>query len=358
MKARRRIETIKRILRHSGPESNELSSKLFASEEVHKFCGVVPNPTLKNEIIDSENKHMKVLAPLHVRRFNIKTDLAKLLSLVNGAHLPQSKIVSHANIGTDLVHTFVLEEQNEKNICAVATLLIEPKFIHGAACVAHMVDLVVHETYQEYGIVSPLFQRLKSIAREFLCYKMIADIDEKLLPLYNQFGFVAKEVTMAIKPKPQIVLLPPGFRWRLLQPSDYASNFLSVLEQLTTVGPISKSKFMQQLDLMRQSKCQHVVVIERESTDTKQSKIYATATILIEHKVGRLGQSSGHIEDVVVDSSARGLGLGLKVICILIQIATNEKCAEVVLDCSEKNVAFYEKCGFSRAGISVRCDLP
>ena len=51
-----------------------------------------------------------------------------------------------------------------------------------------------------------------------------------------------------------------------------------------------------------------------------------------------------HIEDVVVDKSMRGYGLGKK----LIEVAIKEcqDCYKIILDCSDENVEFYKKCRF------------
>ena len=54
----------------------------------------------------------------------------------------------------------------------------------------------------------------------------------------------------------------------------------------------------------------------------------------------------GHIEDVVVDSNARGLKLGKKIIAFLTEHAHLMECYKVILDCSLENKTFYEKCGF------------
>ena len=42
----------------------------------------------------------------------------------------------------------------------------------------------------------------------------------------------------------------------------------------------------------------------------KDDEIIGTASVLIEHKLLHYGSKVGHIEDVVIDKSARGLGIG------------------------------------------------
>ena len=40
-----------------------------------------------------------------------------------------------------------------------------------------------------------------------------------------------------------------------------------------------------------------------------------------------------------------------------LEFSANLGCYKVILDCSESNVAFYEKNGFKRYGVAMRYDL-
>ena len=61
----------------------------------------------------------------------------------------------------------------------------------------------------------------------------------------------------------------------------------------------------------------------------------------------------GHIEDIVVDTKYRGMGLGKKIITHLTERAKELECYKIILDCAEKNTEFYQKCGFSIKGIQM-----
>jgi hypothetical protein len=63
--------------------------------------------------------------------------------------------------------------------------------------------------------------------------------------------------------------------------------------------------------------------------------------------------SVGHIEDIAVLSSEQGKKLGLWIIQTLDHIAHQVGCYKAILDCSEKNQPFYEKCGYTLAGIQM-----
>lgn len=61
----------------------------------------------------------------------------------------------------------------------------------------------------------------------------------------------------------------------------------------------------------------------------------------------------GHIEDITVAKDQQGKKLGLKIIQALDNIAEKVGCYKAILDCSEKNQGFYEKCGYKLAGLQM-----
>ncbi|BBN15811.1 glucosamine-phosphate N-acetyltransferase [Marchantia polymorpha subsp. ruderalis] len=137
--------------------------------------------------------------------------------------------------------------------------------------------------------------------------------------------------------------LPHPFVVRDLEPSDFRKGHLKLLEQLTKVGDVSEEAFTKRVEEMRKlGDFHHVVVIE----DVEKQAIVATATLLVELKLARNCGKVGHIEDVVVDQTVRGQRLGQRVVCHLAGLAEQLGCYKVILDCTEANAPFYEKCGF------------
>ena len=61
----------------------------------------------------------------------------------------------------------------------------------------------------------------------------------------------------------------------------------------------------------------------------------------------------GHIEDIAVLGSEQGKKLGLRIIQALDHLAQAVGCYKAILDCSEKNQPFYEKCGYTLAGVQM-----
>ena len=82
-------------------------------------------------------------------------------------------------------------------------------------------------------------------------------------------------------------------------------------------------------------------------------KLLQLGAFFIEKKFLRNCGKVGHIEDVVVDSNARGLKLGKKIIAFLTEHARLMGCFKVILDCRLENGAFYEKCGFKQKEIQM-----
>lgn len=63
--------------------------------------------------------------------------------------------------------------------------------------------------------------------------------------------------------------------------------------------------------------------------------------------------SVAHIEDIAVAKDQQGKKLGLKMIHALDDIAEKVGCYKAILDCSDKNQGFYEKCGYRLAGVQM-----
>lgn len=131
-----------------------------------------------------------------------------------------------------------------------------------------------------------------------------------------------------------------------LSEKDYHRGYPQLLEQLTVVGNISYEDYCTRLKKMEKANINiFVMAIE--------DKIVACGSVLIEKKMIHNLGLVGHIEDVVVDSACRGLGLGKKIIKHLTEYAKKRGCYKVILDCERKNVGFYVKCGYHEKGVEM-----
>ncbi|KAL0483030.1 glucosamine-phosphate N-acetyltransferase [Acrasis kona] len=142
---------------------------------------------------------------------------------------------------------------------------------------------------------------------------------------------------------------------RMLENEDYDKGFLLILSQLATVGDVSKDMFKKRMEHMKNTQNTYFTVVVE---DLDKKKIIATASLIVELKFAHGCSKVGHIEDVVVDETYRGYKLGKRVIEELKSIATKQGCYKTILDCSEKNVPFYQSCGFVKKELQMRFDNP
>eukprot|EP01116_Phalansterium_solitarium_P017299 TRINITY_DN4223_c0_g1_i2.p1 TRINITY_DN4223_c0_g1~~TRINITY_DN4223_c0_g1_i2.p1 ORF type:complete len:172 (-),score=13.84 TRINITY_DN4223_c0_g1_i2:52-567(-) len=144
------------------------------------------------------------------------------------------------------------------------------------------------------------------------------------------------------------IVLPekdPGFLARPLHIDDFDKGYVELLGQLTDIGTVSRDAWQKRFREWQASRgVYYIAVIE----DVKSHRVVAAATLLVERKLVHSVGQVGHIEDVVVDSTYRGKNLGRRIIDQVLYIGQSLGCYKVILDCSENNVQFYEKCNFKR----------
>ncbi|KAJ3411756.1 Glucosamine-phosphate N-acetyltransferase-like protein [Chytridiales sp. JEL 0842] len=155
---------------------------------------------------------------------------------------------------------------------------------------------------------------------------------------------------------PEVVkIMPAGYIVRPLEPSDYEKGFLTTLSDLTSVGNMTKSQFMDRFSYLKAHNYEYfVIVIE----DVKNKTIVGSGTIFVERKFVHAGGLVGHIEDIVTSKNARGLNLGKLIIETLKHIGKATGCYKIILDCSDKNIPFYQKCGFTQKEYEMAWYIP
>lgn len=86
-------------------------------------------------------------------------------------------------------------------------------------------------------------------------------------------------------------------------------------------------------------------------------KTVGTFALLVMDNLGHLGTPSAVVEDVVVDPTLQGRGIGQKMMAFAIDRAREKRCYKLVLSSNAKRErahAFYEQLGFERHGYSFR----
>ena len=132
--------------------------------------------------------------------------------------------------------------------------------------------------------------------------------------------------------------------FRLLQKTDFQKGFIQLLSQLTNTGDITQEQFELQFENICSNKYHYIYVVEDDN------KIIACATLLIEPKFIHHCGLIGHIEDVVIDKDCRGKKLGKQMIDFLTYESEKVGCYKIILDCSDYNTGFYNKCSFQKKG--------
>jgi glucosamine-phosphate N-acetyltransferase len=82
-------------------------------------------------------------------------------------------------------------------------------------------------------------------------------------------------------------------------------------------------------------------------TTDNHSLVIGTTTLLVEPKFIFGGGKVGHIEDVSVRVGYQRKGIGFKLVSHATEQAAIMGCVKTVLDCSNENVPFYQKLGYS-----------
>ncbi|KAH8812771.1 acyl-CoA N-acyltransferase [Xylogone sp. PMI_703] len=143
--------------------------------------------------------------------------------------------------------------------------------------------------------------------------------------------------------------LPEPYKIRPLERDDYAKGFLDCLKVLTHIGDVTEQQFQERYDWMdTQAKGGYYILVIEDG-----KKIVATGVLVVERKfIHNLG-TIGHIEEISVREEEQGKHLGLTMIKALDSVAINVGCYKCILNCSEKNEAFYIKCGYHKASTEM-----
>ncbi|KAI0313956.1 acyl-CoA N-acyltransferase [Amylostereum chailletii] len=139
--------------------------------------------------------------------------------------------------------------------------------------------------------------------------------------------------------------LPADLHMRPLAATDYHRGHLAVLSVLTTVSDPGEAAWVAQFHAMRAlPRTYYTLVIVDKASD----QIVGVGAVFLERKFLRGLGTVGHIEDIAVDKRQQGKKLGLRVIQALTHISETSGCYKTILNCSDANIPFYEKCGFEK----------
>jgi glucosamine-phosphate N-acetyltransferase len=140
-------------------------------------------------------------------------------------------------------------------------------------------------------------------------------------------------------------LLPSELTIRPLASTDYKRGHLDVLSVLSVVNDLGEAAWVNQFHAMRAvPRTYYTLVI----VDNASDRIVGVGCVFIERKFLRGFGTVGHIEDIAVDKTQQGKKLGQRIIQALTHISENSGCYKTILNCSDSNIPFYEKCGYAK----------
>ena len=134
---------------------------------------------------------------------------------------------------------------------------------------------------------------------------------------------------------------------RNLNKEDYES-YLNIMFEFTNYKyNLSKENFDKYIDEINNHNNHKIIVI------IYNKELIGAGTIF---KLVKLHNNPvSQIEDVIILNKYRGKGLGKIIIQKLIDIGLNEfKCYKIILNCLNKNIDFYKKCGFEKVGVEMK----
>lgn len=129
-----------------------------------------------------------------------------------------------------------------------------------------------------------------------------------------------------------------------------SGGLLEVLENLAPVGDLSKPTAKVILKEIKSNPL-HKIFVAVLQGGKNEGLIIGATTLLVEPKFIFGGGRVGHIEDVAVRFEYQRKGIGFKLVNYATEQAdTTMRCVRTILDCSNENIPFYEKIGYSRFG--------
>jgi glucosamine-phosphate N-acetyltransferase len=132
-------------------------------------------------------------------------------------------------------------------------------------------------------------------------------------------------------------------------------RLLEVLENLAPVGGLTMPAAKMILKEIRSNPL-HKIFVAVTQEGRERGLVIGTTTLLVEPKFIFGGGRVGHIEDVAVRAGYQRKGIGLKLVNYATEQAVAMRCVRTVLDCSDENVPFYKKIGYSYHGNTMKIE--
>ena len=127
------------------------------------------------------------------------------------------------------------------------------------------------------------------------------------------------------------------------------NDYMNIMFEFTNYNyKLSKEQFDKYIDDMNREDSHFKIIVIKINNE-----IVGAGTIF---KLVKLHNNPvGQIEDIIIKEKYRKYGLGKKIIEKLVDVGLNEMtCYKIILNCLDKNIGFYNKCGFSVIGNEMK----
>ena len=145
----------------------------------------------------------------------------------------------------------------------------------------------------------------------------------------------------------------PNIQVKELEDHHLINSFFDTLSNLTEIGIDVYNKEFSRNIFEKIKKSDNIKIF----VAIKDSDIVGSITAIIEQKFVHNGGKICHIEDVVTRKGFEKLGIGSVLVEKVLELAIQEKCYKVILNCSEYNSKFYEKLGFYKHDVGMRYNI-
>ena len=135
------------------------------------------------------------------------------------------------------------------------------------------------------------------------------------------------------------------YKLRRIGLDDYDRGYLNLLQSFANYYPkISKTEFQ---EYIFKHPTTHIIVVEHIPSRT----IVGAGTVFCIEKIHNNVNSMGFIQDIIVEEKHRGKGLGKQIVDNLYEIAKENRCYKVILNCNKDVETFYTNLGFIKKGV-------
>ncbi|OWZ75844.1 glucosamine 6-phosphate N-acetyltransferase [Cryptococcus neoformans Tu401-1] len=149
--------------------------------------------------------------------------------------------------------------------------------------------------------------------------------------------------------------LPNDINVRPLASTDLLRQHFELLSNLRPSPALAPSLYQAIFTHFKSCPLTYYTVV---MVDTKNDRLVASGTLIVERKHINGGGAAGHLEDIVVAEEMRGKKLGMTLVTGLRDLAVSLGCYKVILDCKEAKIPFYENCGFHKRSAGMAYYTP